>query len=103
VGKTPGAGGWARPEFGRAGFVVAACARRRVSGGKARRAWGGDGGLVWGGRRLGGGYHFRRQQYSHGAVCAPLGLQSGKACRVTRVGSRKPACLLILGRRRPLK
>ena len=54
-------------------------------------------------RTAGGGYHFRRRAVFPWVVCANDGLQSGKACRVTRVGSSKPACWLILGCGRPLK
>ncbi len=57
----------------------------------------------WAGRRAGGGYHFRRRAVSPYVECASDGLQSGKACRVTRVGPRKLACSLSLGCGRPLK
>ena len=76
---------------------VATCALR----------WGGD--FVsqretgWAGRLAGGGYHFRRRAVSPYVECASDGLQSGKACRVTRVGPRKLACSLSLGCGRPLK
>ena len=46
---------------------------------------------------LGGGYHFRRHAVFPRVVCASDGLQSGNVCRVTRVGSRKPACWLEMG------
>jgi len=41
---------------------------------------------------VGGGYHFRRHAVFPCVVCASGGLQSGNVCRVTRVGSRNPAC-----------
>ena len=46
---------------------------------------------------VGGGYHFRRRAVFPWVVCASDGLQSGNVCRVTRVGSRNPACGLELG------
>ena len=46
---------------------------------------------------VGGGYHFRRHAVFPWVVCASDGLQSGNVCRVTRVGSRNPACGLELG------
>ena len=60
-------------------------------------------GTRWAGRLGGGGYHFRRRAVFPCVECASDWLQSGKACRVTRVGPRKPACLLNLGCGRPLK
>jgi len=46
---------------------------------------------------VGGSYHFRRHAVFPWVVCASDGLQSGNVCRVTRVGSRNPACWLEMG------
>ena len=75
------------------------CRRREVVDGR-RPAYGGGvaaGGLVTlvgirADLTVGGGYHFRRRAVFPCMVCASGGLQSENVCRVTRVGSRNPAC-----------